>query len=370
MNGIYVHIPFCAAKCRYCDFNSYAGLSEYRESYISALCKEISEFEFAPGSAADTVYFGGGTPTICTPGELGQALDTIRARTHLDENCEITLECNPGTSDYAAFKALRCRGFNRLSIGLQSADDKMLKTLGRIHTFEDFKTCFADARRAGFDNVSLDLIYGLPGQSLDNWRDTLKKAAAFGAEHISCYALKIEPGTPFADMQLDLPDDDAVGDMYDYAVEFLKQNGYNRYEISNFARSGFESRHNLKYWNCDDFAGFGAGAYSCVNSRRYSNIKSLTEYCKKGGIGCIDPQTEVVLTKEDKMSEFCFLGMRLERGISEKEFERRFDCRIDDIYKAEIEKNLSRGTLERKNGRIRIPDKWLFVSNSILVDFV
>lgn len=370
MTGIYVHIPFCAAKCNYCDFNSYAGLFEYRGSYINALCREIAVSEHICNVDVDTVYFGGGTPTVCRPDELGRVLDAVKSRANLTADCEITLECNPGTADYNSFKALRGLGFNRLSIGLQSADDKMLKTLGRIHSFSDFKTCFADARRAGFDNISVDLIYGLPNQNIDDWKNTLEETVRFKPQHISCYALKIEQGTPFADMKLDLPDDDSVGDMYDYSVDFLGGIGYNRYEISNFAQNGYQSRHNLKYWNCDDFLGFGAGAYSCTANKRYSNIKSVVDYCAKEGVNCTDRGTEVLLTAADKMSEFCFLGLRLESGISESEFENRFNCKITDVFGDVIDKNISRGTLERKDGRIKIPDKWLFVSNGILVDFV
>ena len=366
--GVYIHIPFCKSKCKYCDFNSYSNMSEWQERYINALCREISEFEGE--DCADTIYFGGGTPTVLAPELLSRVMMSIKKRFYLTESCEITVECNPGTIDEKGLIYLNKIGINRLSIGLQSTDDKMLEKLGRIHSLEDFKKCFLFARKAGFENISLDLIYGLPGQTLSSWESTLRKAIEFSPEHISCYALKIEDGTPFAYMKPDIPDDDLVRDMYDNCVDFFDKNGFNRYEISNFAKESYESRHNIKYWQCDDFAGFGAGAYSCIGDCRYSNLKNIPEYCNAIEAFGFATESKTVLTIEDKMKEFCFLGLRRTNGISELEFKRRFNCEITEIFGSALEKNLKRGTLKTADGRILIPFEWIFVSNGILVDFV
>ncbi len=327
------------------------------------LCSEIEAFET---SKVDTVYFGGGTPTILLPEQLIRVLETVKKRFLLTQDCEISVECNPATMDKDGFSKLKKAGFNRLSIGMQSADNEQLKVLGRIHSFEDTKKCVGDAKKAGFDNISVDLMFGLPNQDNDSFIKSVKAAIALDVTHISCYALKIEEGTPFYDMELNIADDDQSFLMYENCSEILKANGYKRYEISNFAKAGFESRHNKKYWLCQDFIGFGAGAYSCVDGVRYSNIADTKRY-----INANDKVTErIALTQEDMMSEFVFLGLRMTEGISVKEFIGRFSVDIFDVFGDAINKNLTRGTLVREEDRIKIPDKYMYVSNSIMVDFV
>lgn len=368
--GIYIHIPFCKSKCNYCDFNSYAGMNEYKNPYFSALNKEIELWKDKKSALIDTVYIGGGTPTSVNTEHICDVMKKVFSSYKILPGAEITVECNPGTIGYDGLKALRESGINRLSIGLQSTDDKMLKTLGRIHTFADFKRCFEDARHAGFDNISLDLMYGLPGQTMEIWEKTLEDAMQFDCEHISCYSLKVEEGTPFAEMELNLPDDDTVADMYEECVRFLEQKGYGRYEISNFAKPDYESKHNLKYWKCDDFIGFGAGAYSCIGNERFSNCCPIGEY-----INNIEEKETAVcdripLTKLNKMSEFVFLGLRCTKGISAEEFENRFGYSIYDIYGEIIEKYIKMGFLICEKNRIRFADKAFFVSNTILAEFV
>lgn len=368
--GLYVHIPFCKSKCGYCDFNSYAGKEEFVESYFYALAQEIELMSKRYRGVVDTVYFGGGTPTAVDPEFICRIIDTVERNFEQCSNIEITAECNPGTVDYDGLCKLFNGGVNRLSIGLQSADNGCLKALGRIHTLKDFDVCFNNARKAGFKNISLDLMYGLPGQTMDDWTNTLKCAIRFNPEHISAYALKVEEGTPFANAKINLPDDDATADMYQEAVKYLDGEGYSRYEISNFSRPGYESRHNLKYWQCDDFLGFGAGAFSCAEGIRFSNALDIEEYiesikCKKSAV-----VYQEKLSDFDKMSEFVFLGLRLERGISEKEFQRRFNLNIDEIFGEQINKYTSTGFLIRENEKIRFSDKGFFVSNIILADFV
>lgn len=368
--GLYIHIPFCKSKCGYCDFNSYAGKEELIEPYFNALNKEITLMSKKYGGAVDTIYFGGGTPTAVATKHICEILNTIRNDFEQCSVCEITTECNPGTVGYNELCELYNGGINRLSIGLQSTDNLCLKVLGRIHTFEDFDKCFYNARRAGFNNISLDLMYGLPDQTVDNWTKTLKSAVNFNPEHISAYALKIEEGTPFANAKLNLPDDDTVADMYEQSVQILGDGEYGRYEISNFSKKGFESRHNLKYWQCDNFIGLGAGAFSCVNGVRFANVSDIEEY-----IDCVNKKASAEIYREeladfDKMSEFVFLGLRLENGISEKEFQNRFNLNIDEVFGKQIEKYVKTEFLIRENGQIRLSDKGFFVSNMILADFV
>ncbi len=369
-SGLYVHVPFCKSKCGYCDFNSYSGREDCIAPYFCALNQEIKIMSRRHPLSADTIYFGGGTPSLVEPKRIIETLENIRDQYSVAKTCEITMECNPGTIGFEGLKQLHNAGINRISMGLQSADNRLLKVLGRIHTLEDFKRCFDNARKAGFGNLSIDLMYGLPDQTITDWRNTLQRVAEFEPEHISCYSLKIEEGTPFASQKLDLPDDDAVADMYDMAVEYLAGRGYDRYEISNFAKPGKESRHNLKYWECCDFLGFGAGAYSCVDGVRFSNHTDIGKY-----INAIDTKHdarcfEEELSEFDKMSEFVFLGLRCKGGISETEFEKRFNKKIDQVFGDGIKKYTDLGFLLREKDKIRFSEKGFFVSNTILADFV
>ncbi|MBQ7960055.1 MAG: oxygen-independent coproporphyrinogen III oxidase [Clostridia bacterium] len=368
--GLYIHIPFCKAKCGYCDFNSYAGKESYIESYFSALLRELEIMSEKYHAKVDTIYFGGGTPTFVDTWYLCNVLGKVKELFEQCSNCEISVECNPGTIGYEGLKKLRDAGFNRISIGLQSADNGCLKELGRIHSFEDFSLCFENARRAGFENISLDLMYGLPNQGMEEWKSTIEKAVEFGTEHISCYSLKIEEGTPFAKKELILPDEDTVADMYEWAVDYLGERGYDRYEISNFSKHGKESLHNLKYWLCNDFLGLGAGAFSCVEDVRFSNAATLEKYIEDIEKYGDARETEEKLSEFDKMSEFVFLGLRLKEGISEKEFEKRFNLNIDEIFGKQLEKYTNMGFFIREGGKIRFSDKGFFVSNTILSDFV
>ncbi|MBR5151958.1 MAG: oxygen-independent coproporphyrinogen III oxidase [Clostridia bacterium] len=366
--GIYIHIPFCKSKCLYCDFNSYANQDGLKDRYVQALCKEIQNFP--DDCEADTLYIGGGTPTILSKEQLEKILIQVKQKFTLTPDCEITVECNPATMGEDGFRHLRQLGVNRLSIGLQSANEKELKALGRIHTLSDFARCFQEAKTVGFDNLSLDLMHGLPNQTMEDWMHTLETAVAFQPAHISCYGLKLEEGTPLFQQNPPMPDEDLAGDFYEACVSFLKQHGYDQYEISNFAKPGMESRHNIKYWRCHEFAGFGAGAYSCLNHQRYSNGRDLSSYCQSIEQDGSAVEERIPLTIDAEMSEFCFLGLRMVEGISYTEFEERFGVSLENVYGETIKKNLRRETLLRLNDRLVIPSKYLYVSNSILVDFV
>lgn len=368
--GIYVHIPFCKSKCAYCDFNSFAGAESMIEPYIASLCNEICVAGERNRICVDTVYIGGGTPTFCGTKALCKIIDAINSAFRITKDCEITAECNPGTADFSKLSAMRSAGINRLSIGLQSTDDKMLRDLGRIHTFGEFSDCFADARKAGFENISLDLMFGLPNQTPKIWYETLHRAAEFGAEHISCYALKLEEGTPLAAKNPPLPDDDTVADMYDSCVAILSEHGYGRYEISNFAHRGFESRHNLKYWHCDDFLGLGAGAFSCMGSTRFSNCAPICDYISKIQSGGSAVSEKTTLSDFDRMSEFVFLGLRCADGISLSEFKNRFDRDISEVFGKPIKKFTDMGFLISEGDRLRFAEQAFFVSNTVLSEFV
>lgn len=365
--GIYLHIPFCLQKCLYCDFNSYSGILGRQGEYTAALCREISGFE--DGCQADSIYFGGGTPTLLHTENIADIMDAVRKKFVLCSDCEITMECNPGTADKKRMEDLRRLGINRLSIGMQSSADQELKKLGRIHCMDETIQCVRDARSAGFSNLSLDLMYGLPDQSIAAWEETLEAAAELAPEHLSCYALKVEEGTPFAKMQLNLPEDDIVREMYDLAFEKLEDAGYLRYEISNFAKPGKESRHNLKYWNCDDFIGFGAGAYSCIHGRRFANVSEISRYIQH----CADEERFIYqekLNRDAQMSEFMFLGLRTEKGADLEEFEKRFDVKAEMVFAGPLRKYRQSGLICQEEKRVFLRKDMFFVSNLILADFL
>lgn len=362
--GIYIHVPFCRSKCNYCDFNSYPNMWEHEDRYFDALIDEIINRSGSDGYLADTVYIGGGTPSAVRYQNIARVMAALPRRFSIAENCEITAECNPATIDFDGLKALRQMGINRISIGMQSADDTQLCALGRIHRFSDCVQCVSEARKAGFENISLDLMFGLPEQDAASWKKSLQNALLLRPTHISCYALKIEEGTPFAAMDLQLADEDESREMYDVAVALLEQNGYMRYEISNFAQQGFESRHNLKYWQLDEYAGFGAGAHSFLNGNRFANERDILRYMNGAECSCISETTE------ELMSEFVFLGLRKREGISKAEFSNRFGASIDTVYGKTIQKNLVRGTLVEEEGRLFLPADMFYVSNAILWEFL
>lgn len=369
--GLYIHIPFCSSKCRYCDFNSHIQKDGEAERYVKAICSEIKNYcEKTREKVVDTIFFGGGTPTILPPDKLVHILNEIKTYFSLTENCEITTECNPGTVDLNGLKVLRKNGFNRLSFGMQSADDRELKMLGRIHSFEECKDAVKDAKSAGFDNISVDLMFGLPNQTEKSFKNSLQAAVDLKTQHISAYALKIEEGTDFYLSGISAADDDSSRNMYDTAVELLADAGFCRYEISNFAIPGYESRHNLKYWLCNDYIGIGAGAYSCYKGQRYSNPYSTDKYISLAMSNTLPKENLADLSEFDKMSEFIYLGLRLKNGISEDEFLNRFKKKITDVFSEELEKNYRRGTLINSDGRIFIPDEYMYVSSAIMSDFV
>lgn len=373
MLGAYIHIPFCQQKCKYCDFNSYSGILNMSSLYVDNLIKEIETKSCK--EQLDTIYIGGGTPTFIDICLIERVLRAMSENYTISNSAEITIECNPKTANLEKLKRLREIGLNRISIGLQTSDCDILESLGRIHSYEDFISCFFDAREAGFENISVDLMFGLPNQTKDIWLNSLKKVTELGPEHISCYSLKIEKGTPFYDMyqsgDLIVPSDDENRDLYDKCVEFLAEKGYKRYEISNFSKKGFESKHNLLYWETHNYLGFGSGAYSCIDGERFSNESGVIQYIEKlSKTG----SAEVSRTKNneyDNMCEFVFLGMRLDAGISKNEFQKRFNKNIFDVFNVELKKHIKMlKTIEDSGDILRIKPEYTYVSNLILSDFV
>lgn len=374
--GIYIHIPFCKSKCAYCDFCSHAPQDGETRRYTAALRMEIEVLSHsARDYTVDTVFFGGGTPTYLSGRELASLLYTVQSCFDIAPDAEISSEVNPATADRKKLSAMRAAGFNRLSIGLQSIHRGELSALSRIHSPEDFEECFAAARKAGFDNINIDLMYGIPGQTYGSFRETLDyTATVICPEHISAYGLRIEEGTPFYAMRdsLVLPDEDTEYAMYEGAVSFLSQKGYSHYEISNYAKPGRECRHNLRYWNCDDYLGFGTAAHSCFCGMRFFNTSSAAEYITAADEGRLSDirETEETVTKRDAECEYVMLRLRLRDGVPAAEYKKRFGTDFFAKYTKRLAPYTDGGfaVLDREGARLTA--EGMYVSNTILADIL
>ena len=367
---LYVHIPFCIRKCAYCDFVSGPGTKAMQKEYEEALLAEIDAAEETAEREVISVFFGGGTPSAVDAGMLARVMEKLRSKYVFSEDAEITLEANPGTLDAEKLKCYRKSGFNRISIGCQSVHDEELKRLGRIHTFAEFQESFALARDAGFANINVDLMSGLPEQSEEKWEESLRTIAELSPEHISAYSLIVEPGTPFAEQKLDLPDEDTEREMYARTAEILAEYGFFQYEISNYARKGRECRHNVGYWTRQDYLGFGLGAASLYGNHRFANTVDWNRYLENSS----DPEQirekEPVLTTEDEMAEFMFLGLRMTRGIARTDFARTFGCPVEKIYGEVLDRYMAMGMLPEKEDRIFLTRPGIHVSNQIMAEFL
>ena len=364
--GLYVHIPFCAAKCSYCDFYSLAHREDKMDDYCAALTAHLREV--APrmaGQQVDTVYFGGGTPSYLGPKRLAALLKTIRKGYDLTADAEITLEANPDSAgDVKALKMLRKAGFNRLSLGAQAMDDDMLRAIGRIHTAAQVQEAVSAARAAGFQNISIDLMYGLPGQTMEHWQQTLESAIALGTDHISAYGRKVEEGTPLWQRRdsADLPDDEAQADMYLWAVEALGLAGYQQYEISNFARPGRESRHNLRYWRMAPYAGFGPGAHSDFGNVRFAYERDLDGYL--AGEMRLSEREEIL--PRERCMEYIMLSLRTAEGISRTTVERTYRkpfAQAEAVFRELADHGLADAT----DAGWRLTPRGFLVSNAIIM---
>jgi oxygen-independent coproporphyrinogen-3 oxidase len=367
--GIYVHIPFCRSKCDYCDFYSLAGCDGSMDAYQKALLAHIKETApLARSCQVDSIYFGGGTPSYYGEKRLRELLKTLQRRFSVLKNAEITVEANPDSLDRKTALRLRRAGVNRLSIGMQSADDGQLTSLHRPHTYAQVVDAVAAARWAKIKNISLDLMFGLPGQGMASWQDSLNKAIALQPEHLSCYGLKVEAGTLLAGRVArgeNLPDDDAQADMYLWAVNRLEEAGYRQYEISNFAKSGFESRHNLKYWLGREYIGFGPGAHSDFGGRRYSFVRNLDEYIQGVLTGRNIVEESDFIPKRERSGEYIMLRLRTVRGIEEWEYRREYFMNFDPI-EAKLALYEHKGWVTRTDQRWRLTPKGFLISNQLI----
>ncbi|PWX12815.1 coproporphyrinogen III oxidase [Clostridium perfringens] len=372
--SLYIHIPFCAQKCLYCDFPSFARKDHLRKDYIEALNKEIISLrEKHNNLEINTIFIGGGTPSVLEANELECLLKEV-AKLNMAKDIEYSMECNPGNLTEEKLEVMKKYGVNRISMGLQAKQDNLLKGLGRIHNYKTFKENFLLAKKVGFNNINVDLMFGLPNQSLNEWEETLREIISLEPAHISAYSLIIEEGTAFYNLyendKLKLPTEEEERKMYHLAKKILEENGFNQYEISNYAKEGKECRHNLAYWNMDNWIGVGSAAASYINGKRIKNISSVEEY-----INSIKDKGEAVEeiinnSKNDNMEEFMFMGLRKINGIDENEFKNRFSMNINDVYGEILNKYIGEGLLIRESGRIFLSEKGIEISNVIMADFL
>lgn len=404
---LYLHIPFCERKCAYCDFLSAPADLPVRISYIKKLQEEIAYYGAQYGEyQVSSIFFGGGTPTILEGYQLAAILETVKEHFNITTDAEITVECNPGTLTAGKAEKLVQAGFNRLSMGLQSADDRELQLLGRIHNFAQFLESYDLARKAGFQNINVDLMSALPGQTLKSWQDTLQKVTALRPEHISAYSLIIEEGTPFYERFAEderireegghprlLPEEDVERQMYELTETFLHTKGYERYEISNYAKPGYECRHNCGYWIRKDYLGLGLGASSLVEHQRFQNTSKLKTYLEQEYSPQCEGQHERIaetiqlqeetglsqtghhihietLDKKSEMEEFMFLGLRLMAGISRQQFEKKFQVTLNSVYGEVLRKLKGEQLIEEIAGYVRLTEHGIDVSNYVLAEFL
>ena len=367
--GIYIHIPFCRSKCEYCDFYSIPGKHEdLYADYTDAVCRHIKETgPLAPNHRVDTIYFGGGTPSYFGAEGLATILTAVRKHFDVAPDAEITFECNPDSVTDQLLRRLKAEGFNRASLGIQSDDDKILQSLGRPHTYKQAVQAFQKLRKAGFDNISVDLMYGLPQQSPFTWRDTLQNVLSLHPEHVSCYGLKVEEGTPLYAYQdsVFLPSDDTQVDMYLAACEILQDNGFRQYEISNFARRGKYSKHNMKYWTGMEYIGFGPNAASDFAGKYFTMVGDLQAYIdgiRSGGQVIADV---LEIPVRERAGDYLMLRLRTNHGISAIEYERQYLLPFGPL-EAELKRCLERGHAVFENDRWHLTPKGMMVSNSII----
>lgn len=375
---LYLHIPFCVRKCAYCDFLSSPENGETIENYVEALIREIKAYQaLSLNDIVVTIFLGGGTPSVLEGNQMERIFEALHEVFEIAEDAEITVEANPGTVTQEKLSAYRKLGINRISFGLQSADNGELKLLGRIHTYEQFLESYEMARTAGFTNINIDLISAIPKQTVRSWEETLKRIIRLKPEHISAYSLIIEEGTSFAKLygegsplERDLPSEEEERLMYEKTEEILGENGYHRYEISNYAKEGMKCRHNLGYWERKNYLGLGLGASSLLDNRRYSNTENLREYTECAGQPEKIRKNTEHLTEEEQMEEFIFLGLRKMNGISEQAFWNCFQKTIWDCYGENIRKVMEKGLLKQREGCLSLTKKGIDVSNYVFAEIL
>lgn len=369
--SLYIHIPFCKQRCFYCDFPTFSGKEILREDYIKALVKEIKEK--CSNYLIKTIFIGGGTPSYLEENDLEKLLIAV-SKLNLSDKLEYSMECNPGTVSENKLKIMKKYGVNRISFGLQSCNDNLLKKIGRIHTLEEFLENYNLARKIGFNNINVDLMYGLPNLTIQDWKNTLEKICELKPEHISAYSLIIEEGTAFYKLyekdKLELPSEDDERIMDKITKDILKANGYHQYEISNFALDGKECGHNKVYWSLDEYIGVGSASSSYMDGYRFTNTSNINDYIEK-----INNNVSVVIDKhknsiKDEMEEFVFMGLRMVSGIDLLKFKKKFGVDINSIYKEIIEKNIRDGLIVVEENKMFLTTKGMELSNSVMSDFI
>lgn len=375
MLGLYIHVPFCAQKCYYCDFNSYKINNNEKELYLKSIKKEMEFYkEEFKDKTFNTVFFGGGTPSILMVDEIKEIINNIYKNFNINNDAEITIECNPGTINKDKLIDLKKMGINRLSIGLQATQNYHLKSIGRIHTYEEFEKNYYDAIEVGFKNINIDLMYALPNQTTQEWKDTLNKVIKLNPSHISAYSLILEEGTKLYDKyenkEFDLLDEDTDIKMYNYTIDTLQKYGYNQYEISNYSKKGLECKHNIIYWKCNQYLGLGPGASGFIGNIRYSNVENICEYNKCIMQNIKPISEESILTEKDKMEEFIFMGLRMNEGINIEDFKNRFHADFYGIYKEVLEKLIKRKLIKIEDQNIFLTQNGREISNSVFVEFL
>ncbi|HEX2925734.1 MAG TPA: radical SAM family heme chaperone HemW [Ruminiclostridium sp.] len=373
--GLYIHVPFCGSKCNYCDFNSYTGKLNLADNYFASMKEEIKHYEAEMRYyLIDTIFIGGGTPSIVDERYISEILEECRSVFNISPDCEINIESNPGTLNTEKLKAYRKAGINRISMGLQAYQNDLLAYLGRCHNHSDFIESVKNAKAAGFSNINADVIFGIPGQTMDAWKETLRQLIQLDINHISAYSLKIEEGTKFGSMEeagkLTAVDDELDREMYHYAIDFLDENGLKQYEISNFAKDGFECKHNLTYWKCVDYLGLGAGAHSYLKDIRFCNEISVEGYIDYLNHGEKPVDERFALEFTDKMSEYMFLGLRLTRGVTGAEFHELFNQDMFSKYADAFSRLEGRKLIEIKGDSVRLTRLGLDLANQVFVEFV
>ena len=374
--GLYLHFPFCISKCPYCDFNSYQLKEDNQiSSYISALYQEITAYsKKLKNSNVKTIYLGGGTPTILSGVQIYNILEFCKDKFTIDKDAEITIEANPGTLDDEKLKLLTESGINRLSLGAQSFNNLFLKKLGRIHNTQDIIDSYYLAREKGFNNINIDIMFALPDQTTEDLQVTLKKVISLNPDHLSLYNLTIKPGTEYYKKykkgKLNLPTEDEEYDMYNWAINFLEESGFEQYEISNFARPHKRSVHNLIYWQNKPYLGIGAGAYSFIKGYRYMNYENPARYIKEIMSGKLPVDNGEKLSLRKRMIETIILGLRTKDGLGYKKFKTRFGVNLNDIFSKQVNKLVNLGLLEKGDCKIKLTKKGIFLANTVFREFV
>lgn len=372
--SLYFHIPYCKSKCYYCDFNSYADKKETVNKYFQCLLKEVEMYKEHKNVTVKTIFIGGGSPSLVDSSNVTKIINKCKQTFKMGKNVEISIEGNPESLTKAKLQKYKDCGINRLSIGLQAWQNNLLKDLGRIHTVEQFISAYNIAQKVGFKNINIDLMFGLPNQTMNNWVETLEKTMELNPEHISCYSLKLEEGTKLYDAYdkgaLALPDEDTEREMYYKAKEVFEKNGYKQYEISNFAKQGFECSHNSTYWTYREYIGFGAGAHSFLDLNRSENEANIEKYIEKIKKGQFAYHERQAISESEQMSEYIITKLRMSEGIKKNDFNKRFKVKIEDMYKSVIDRFVDEGLLEENRRYIRLTDKGLDFGNVVMREFI